>query len=296
MLCLAARVRYSLERAGRGSSGGTQQGGEGNPASGQSIRVLTRLAGRGARPGTLSAYILSRQFRGWTAQAGKCRTLNASHPRAGHPPPDRWQATLAEVAAALLFIPLPEQISPGPGWLPTVVVVLLLIPLTMVQEAIRRPGGWEPSPRLVRTLALLLLALIALAEAAALAMLLQQLPTIGKGKLLFEAGAIIWAINVLVFALLYWEIDGGGPGRRSLDTFEPDDFLFPQQTQEKLNRGWSPQFLDYLFLAFNTATAFSATDTMILSRQAKLCIMVQSLISLLTIALVVGRGVNIIGG
>ena len=222
--------------------------------------------------------------------------MNATSARAGHVPTHRWQATIAEVAAALLFIPLPEQISPGPGWLPTVLVVVLLIPLTMVQEAIRRPGGWEPSPRLVRSLALLLLGLLALAEAAALGMLLEQLPTIGKGKLLFEAGAIIWAINVLVFALAYWEMDGGGPGRRATDTFEPDDFLFPQQIRENLNTGWSPQFLDYLFLAFNTSTAFSATDTMILSRQAKLCIMVQSLISLLTVALVVGRGVNIIGG
>ena len=224
--------------------------------------------------------------------------MNASYQAAGHVPTHRWQATLAELAAALLFIPMPERISPGPGWLPSVVVVLLLIPLTLVQEAIRRPGGWEPSPRLVRTLALLLLALLALAEAVALGTLLDQLPTIhpNQGRLLFQAGAIIWAINVLVFALAYWEMDGGGPGRRTLDTFEPDDFLFPQQTQERLNRGWSPQFVDYLFLAFNTATAFSATDTMILSRQAKLCIMAQSLISLLTIALVVGRGVNIIGG
>ena len=222
--------------------------------------------------------------------------MTLSGPGKGHVPVDRWQATAAEIAAAGLFIPMPEAISPGPGWLPAALVVLLLIPLTLVQEAIRRPGGWQPSVRQVRGLALFLLGVLALAEALALGMLLHDLPTISRGRLLFQAGAIIWVINVLVFALAYWEMDGGGPGRRAVDTFEPDDFLFPQQTQDHLSKGWSPLFIDYLFLAFNTSTAFSPTDTMVLSRQAKALMMAQSAIALLTIALVVGRGVNIIGG
>lgn len=211
------------------------------------------------------------------------------------PVPRTWDAALAELAAALLFVPLPEQISPGPGWLPAVAVAALLVPLTLLQEAARRPGGLEPPPRLLRGLALALLGLLALAEAAALGLLLHELPAISQGQLLFRAGVLIWAINVLVFALCYWEMDGGGPGRRPSGTFAPDDFLFPQQTDPRLNAGWSPAFLDYLFLAFNTSTAFSPTDTMILSRPAKAAMMGQASIALLTVALVVGRGVNIIG-
>ena len=191
---------------------------------------------------------------------------------------------------------MPEGISPGPGWLPVVLVVVLLVPLTLVQQAMRRPGGWEPSPGLVRRLALALLGLLALVEALALVALLRTLP-IPKttGEQLFVSGALIWVINVLVFALAYWELDGGGPGRRPEVTDEPGDFLFPQQTNDTLNKGWAPEFVDYLFLAFNTATAFSPTDTMVLSRPAKALMMAQASISLLTIGLVVARGVNIIG-
>jgi len=190
---------------------------------------------------------------------------------------------------------MPEKISPGPGWLPVVLVVVLLVPLTVVQQAIRRPGGWEPSPGLVRGLALVLLGLLAVAETLALVALLRELPKAKVGKELFAPAALIWAINVLVFALGYWELDGGGPGRRPAVTDEPGDFLFPQQTNERLNKGWAPEFVDYLFLAFNTATAFSPTDTMVLSRPAKSLMMAQASISLLTIGLVVARGVNIVG-
>ncbi len=206
----------------------------------------------------------------------------------------RWEASLGALTAALLFIPLPSRINTGQWWLPTVLVVVVLIPLTLVQGARHRPGGWDPSPRLVRGLALIMLGFIALAEALVLARLLQQLPHINQGTLLFRSAVLLWAINLLVFALYYWELDGGGPGRRAQATDQAGDFLFPQQMNEKLNQGWAPQFLDYLFLAFNTSTAFSPTDTMILSRPAKVFMMTQSSISLLTIGLVVARGVNII--
>ena len=207
----------------------------------------------------------------------------------------RWDVAAAELAAGLLFIPLPKDISPGPGWLPAVLIALLLVPATLVQEAYHRPGGWTPPQRMVRLLGLSLLGILAVAEALALALLLHNLPRISVGQDLFRSAALLWAINVLVFALCYWELDGGGPTRRGYPTCRPGDFLFPQQTDPQLNAGWAPEFLDYLFLAFNTATAFSPTDTMILSRPAKALMMVQAGIALLTIALVAARGVNIIG-
>lgn len=216
-----------------------------------------------------------------------------NRPPGRYVPHRRWEASLAALVAALLFIPLPGAVRLYPGWLPPVLAVLLLIPLLLIQAAIHRSGGWDPPHQLVRLLALVVLGLLALGEALVLARLLQQLPRINQGTLLVRSAVLIWVINVLVFALCYWELDGGGPARRA-DTDKPGDFVFPQQMNEKLNQGWSPQFLDYLFLAFNSSTAFSPTDTMVLSRPAKAFMMTQSSIALLTIGLVVGRAVNIV--
>jgi hypothetical protein len=206
----------------------------------------------------------------------------------------RWDAGLGALAAAALFIPLPEIMTPGPGWLPGVIVAVLLVPITLMQEARRRPGGWNPSPWAIRALALVLLGVLALAEATALGLLIVNLPKLTHAQQLFKSGALLWWINLLVFALSYWEIDGGGPARRPPAGCPPTDFLFPQQTEPRLAAGWSPEFFDYVFLAFSTGTAFSPTDTMILSRRAKLLLMTQASIALLTIGLVVARGVNII--
>ncbi|GAC1661480.1 MAG: hypothetical protein NVS9B4_13800 [Candidatus Acidiferrum sp.] len=113
--------------------------------------------------------------------------------------------------------------------------------------------------------------------------------------LLRSAGAL-WITNVLVFALWYWKLDAGGPLQREHPT-DPlqSSFLFPQMlTHEGRDSSWKPQFLDYLFLAFNTSTAFSPTDTAVLSRGAKVGMMLQSLISLTIIALLAARAVNIL--
>lgn len=105
--------------------------------------------------------------------------------------------------------------------------------------------------------------------------------------------ALIWAMNVITFAVWYWEIDGDGPASRRRDRHASEDFLFPQIARDRDEaRDWSPGFVDYLFLAFNTSTAFSPTDTAILSRRAKVTTMAQSLISLAVVAVLIGRAVN----
>ena len=111
----------------------------------------------------------------------------------------------------------------------------------------------------------------------------------------------IWAMNVLVFATWYWRMDGGGPsGRRRHESYREGAFLFPQATlspeaKRMMNSAnWHPQFMDYLFLSFNTSTAFSPTDVPVLSRWAKAAMMVESLIALTTVALVAARAVNIL--
>jgi uncharacterized membrane protein len=106
--------------------------------------------------------------------------------------------------------------------------------------------------------------------------------------------APIWISNVVTFAVWYWEIDGGGPAQRRMDAHTSEDFLFPQMAQQdgKQATGWSAGFLDYLFLAFNTSTAFSPTDTAVLSQRAKVLTMVQSLLSLVIVLVLVGWAIN----
>jgi uncharacterized membrane protein len=110
---------------------------------------------------------------------------------------------------------------------------------------------------------------------------------------LLRDAALLWIINVATFAVWYWEIDGGGPARRRRAGHHSEDFLFPQMNlDDKAARAWAPGFVDYLFLAFNTSTAFSPTDTAFLSRRAKVLMMVQALLSLLILAVLVSRAVN----
>ena len=97
----------------------------------------------------------------------------------------------------------------------------------------------------------------------------------------------------MTFTVWYWEIDGGGPAQRRQEEHHSEDFLFPQMNlDDKTSRTWSPSILDYLFLAFNTSTAFSPTDTAFLSRRAKLLMMVQALLSLVILAVLVSRAIN----
>ncbi|MDQ1409412.1 MAG: hypothetical protein QOJ41_1147, partial [Acidobacteriaceae bacterium] len=122
---------------------------------------------------------------------------------------------------------------------------------------------------------------------------------------LLLSGAELWLANIIVFALWYWRLDGGGPHERARPKGMLNSaFLFPQMLQQEAGRqsaedrkartDWSPEFVDYLFLAFNTSTAFSPTDTAVLSRGAKLGMMAQSLISLMIIVLIAARAVNIL--
>jgi uncharacterized membrane protein len=112
---------------------------------------------------------------------------------------------------------------------------------------------------------------------------------------LLVSGVLLWASNILTFALWYWEVDGGGPAHRHATGCGSTDFAFPQRVlNEPALAHWMPDFVDYLFLAFNTNTAFSPTDTMVLERRAKLMMMYQSVLSLTTIVVLVARAINAI--
>ncbi len=214
-----------------------------------------------------------------------------SAPHAPREREPRWPAAAALVAAGCMYWGLPEELSVGPRWLLLSIILVLLLPLVMTY----RSGRY----RLNHFLALTADAILTLFLIGSLVFLVQGLPTHREPPAaLLRSAAGLWLTNILVFALWYWRLDAGGPHMRE-HTVGPIDsaFLFPQMTRPNADSNgiaWSPQFVDYLFLAFNTSTAFSPTDTAVLTRGAKLATMAQALISLLILALLAARAVNIL--
>jgi len=214
-----------------------------------------------------------------------------------------WPARFAIVSIVLLQVFLNERVTAGPNWLLPTLEVALLLPLTVVRSTlVRRTGtsqlqGRVPSPRAARILAFGLIAFLNLANLSSLLLLVQSLLNGSKatGKLLLLSALNIWLTNVIVYALWYWELDRGGPIRRRTGTAREPDLLFPQMSAPAGPGRWQPAFMDYLFVSFTNATAFSPTDTLPLTRSVKLLMMLQSGVSLLTIALVASRAVNILG-
>ena len=206
----------------------------------------------------------------------------------------RWPALLASLATGLLFYSIPEYLTIGPGWLLLAIVGALLVPTTLSQHT----GRFD----LNQIFAYTTLGVITLAVVSSLALLILRLPGHKDPPVqLLRAAAALWVSNVLVFASWYWRLDGGGPNERDKRGVHTDGaFLFPQMMIDPARRRdmgedtWSPGFVDYLFLAFNTSTAFSPTDVPVLSRWAKVMMIVQSLISLATVVLVAARAVNIL--
>jgi uncharacterized membrane protein len=203
-----------------------------------------------------------------------------------------WQAQAAIVGALILYLTLPSKLVVGPKWLMPALELLLVVGLWF-----DRPRENRTQAKRERTVVLTLLALVALANVVSLELLVHFLLHGGKagGRPLIVSSIVIWLTNVAVFALWYWQLDRGGPDRRARGEDAAPDLWFPQMSEPALGTGWAPTFPDYLYTSFTNATAFSPTDTMPLSIRAKMLMMVQSLISLVTIALVAARAVNILG-
>ncbi|HVR45653.1 MAG TPA: hypothetical protein VMT95_03285 [Candidatus Binatia bacterium] len=223
------------------------------------------------------------------------------------PPPHepRWHASLAVVAAMLLYITLPPRLTIGPVWAAPAIVLLLLIPLSILVPRRHR------ETRRTRLWSIMLIAIVNFFNLVSVLLLVGGLfrpekAVLHSAAILLRTGGQIWATNILVFALWFYELDGDGPDARahanSATEFENADFLFPQMSialaggagMQCIDRNWKPQFLDYLYLAFTNSTAFSPTDTMPLSRWAKILMTVEAVISLITIAIVVARSINAI--
>jgi hypothetical protein len=199
----------------------------------------------------------------------------------------RWPAAVALVLVGVLLALVSPRLTIGPSWLPLAVVLILFIPVVIAARLERH--DWR------RALAFAGLGTVTVAVASSAVILIYQLVNnqVDAPPLLSGAGAI-WIANLVTFGIWYWEIDGGGPAKRRRDGHVSTDFLFPQlQVGDGTSSGgWWPTFLDYLFVAFNASTAFSPTDTLILSRRAKVLMMVQSLMSAVTVVVLVGRAIN----
>ncbi len=207
----------------------------------------------------------------------------------------RWPALFALLALGGLYAALPPSLLLGGSrWLLLVMISVLIIPVLVMHH--------RGAHATAQVLGYVLNGLVTAAMIISLALLIRALPLhLEKPQELLQSAAALWLSNILVFASWYWRLDGGGPHKRAQHgDHTKGAFLFPQMTiapEKKHASGiqeWSPNFVDYLFLAFNTSTAFSPTDVPVLSRWAKVLMMLQSLISLLVIALLAARAVNIL--
>ena len=206
-----------------------------------------------------------------------------------------WPPFIAMLAIGGLYSTLPSSLVGGaPRWLVASIVAVLLVLIIIFH--------YRGDHYVHQVLGYILNSVVTVALIGSLALLLMEVAEHGitPQRLLFSA-ASLWISNFLIFASWYWRLDGGGPHERARTLGHTDGaFLFPQMTmspESKLAAGeqnWEPRFVDYLFLAFNTSTAFSPTDVPVLSRWAKMLMMIQALISLLVIALLAGRAVNIL--
>jgi uncharacterized membrane protein len=202
-----------------------------------------------------------------------------------------WQAQAALVAALILYLTLPSKLVVGPGWLMPALELLLVVGLWF-----DRPRENREQARRERVVVLVLLGLVALANFVSLELLVHFLLHGGhaNGRPLILSAIVIWLTNIAVFALWFWQIDGGGPDRRARSDETERDFLFPQMTEDRFAPSWHPSFLDYLYTSFTNATAFSPTDAMPLTVRLKMLMMVQSIASLVTVLLVGARAVNVL--
>ncbi len=199
---------------------------------------------------------------------------------------------MALAGAIALYVLLPSPLIIGPRWLLPALEALLMVPL-LITNPDRRARDSAP----LRAVSILLIALISVANVSAVGLLVHDLlrnSDIDGAELVYTAIAL-WLNNVIVFALWYWELDGGGPAVRHDTVPARRDFLFPQNaTPDVFRDPWSPGFLDYLYTSFTNSTSFGPTDSMPLTGRAKALMMVQSAASLVTIVLVASRAINLL--
>jgi uncharacterized membrane protein len=203
----------------------------------------------------------------------------------------RWPFAVAIMAMIALQSLLPERLSLGNRYVLPIIELIIIVVLFLAN-----PGRMERRSKPLRMIGLVLIAVASLGNAWSLLWLVRDITGgtgTGTAGQLLATGGDVWLINVLTFAVWYWELDRGGAAARARGEDPYPDFLFPQMTAgEMAPKDWEPQFADYLYLAFTNSTAFSPTDVLPFSRWAKVVMLFQAAISLVTAALVVAKAVN----
>ena len=216
----------------------------------------------------------------------------------------RLPAAVAVLAAVALYAALPAQLLLGPRFVVPVLELLLFLPLVAVNpRRMTRQNTW------LRRLSLALVMVIAAANTAALVLLVGELVSgaANQGKALLLAAGQVWFTNIIMFALAFWELDRGGPVRRTQGRgrdLPVADFRFPQDedhdavsdvaARSAVRSGWTPGFIDYLYVSVTNSSAFSPTDTMPLSHRAKLLMAAESVSAIVLSVLVISRGVSLL--
>ena len=209
-------------------------------------------------------------------------------------PEPRGQAVLAVLAIGAIYLALPRNLVLGPIWLLPTLIVILLVPTVLSH----RMGRYS----LNRTLGMIINGITTLALIGSVILLVRTLPAHRSLPLqLLRAGGLLWLTNVIVFALWYWRLDGGGPTVRHKEKkFGSTSFLFPQMQIPQDERAqfacgrWRPRFVDYLFVAFTQSSTFGPTDSPLLARWAKVLAMIQILISLTIVVLLISRAIGVL--
>ncbi len=209
-------------------------------------------------------------------------------------PESRVPVYSAVVIAALLHLALPSRIAPGPSWLPVAIAVPMLLPNALGE-------GRGKFSRIVGSATMAAITLFLVGALAALVYQILTRPSSHEeATIILRAAVPLWLANVVVFGLWYWRLDAGGPHVRETNETVAHGLVFPQMLMDEEQRSrlcepnWRPMFFDYLFVAFNTSTAFSPTDTAVIGTWAKALTMFQTLISLSLLVVVAARAVNIL--
>ena len=208
-------------------------------------------------------------------------------------PEPRWQVVLALLAVTGIYLSLPKELIVGPTWLLPVLVVVLLVPTVFAHRTGRHS--------LNHVLGIVIGAILTFGLIGSVVLLVTTLSEKKEPLALLRSGGALWLTNVLVFALWYWRLDGGGPMKRETEhEFGSRSFVFPQMQIQKMERKtfgvdkWRPGFVDYLFVALTISSTFGPTDAPVLTHWAKLLTMTQILISLTIMVLLIARAVGVL--
>ncbi len=207
----------------------------------------------------------------------------------------RWPVALTLILIILLNYALPSRIALFPAWIAYPIGLIMLFPILMVGITSGSPK-WLKIEKIILHSAAILIGLSNCVNLTRLTESMIMNTQDVSGIVLLTSSIAIWALNVMIFSLIYWQLDRGGPESRITGGEKLPSWLFPQDSAPEgtIPTGWRPQFPDYLYLSYSTATAFSTTEVAPVTIRAKMLMMLESLISLVTILMVAARAINIL--